>query len=114
MTLARYVGLPFVDGGRGPGAVDCWGLVRWVYLQELGIDLPMHGETRADDLRGVSRAVDAGKAVMRLPSSGRPGHVGVYDGQGRVLHAEKASGTILERVSSAMIAQRIIGYWRHQ
>lgn len=129
MNLARYVGLPFVDGGRGPGAVDCWGLVCFVYRQELKIDLPNYGEVRARDLRAVSRSVDAGKdgadwvrvevpqamdvAVMRLPSSGRPGHVGIYDGMGRILHAEAATGVILEAVRSTMIASRILGYWRH-
>lgn len=127
---ARFVGKPFRDGGRGPEAYDCWGVVCGVYRDCLGVELPLYGETRATDLRGVSRAVDAGKdgaewrrvtdpqafdvAVMRLPSSARVGHVGVCDGQGRVLHAEAASGVALERADSAMIARRIVGYWRHE
>ncbi len=129
MTLDRYVGLPFVDGGRGPGAVDCWGLCCFVYRQELGIELPPHGDVRAADLRAVSRAMDTGKdaadwllvdhpqlhdvAVMRLPSSGRPGHVGIYAGGGLILHVERAARTVLEPAKSPMIAHRIIGYWRH-
>lgn len=127
--MRRYVGLPFVDGGRGPDSVDCWGLVCLVYRECLGIDLPPYGDVSAHNLRVVSRSFDAGKdgpewvqvetpqqhdvALMRLPSSGRAGHVGVYDGAGRILHAEKASGTMLESVKSTMIASRIIGYWRH-
>ena len=36
----KYIGLPYEEGGRGPKVFDCWGLVRWAYSQEHGIELP--------------------------------------------------------------------------
>jgi cell wall-associated NlpC family hydrolase len=125
--MRQYVGLPFKDGGRDRAGVDCWGLVALAYREILGIELPLYGEISANDLRRVSREVDAGKdgwtrvdvpqamdvAVMRLPSSARPGHVGLYDGAGHILHAEKASGVALEDIRSPMIAARLIGFWRY-
>nr|WP_309504274.1 NlpC/P60 family protein [uncultured Roseovarius sp.] len=127
MNLSNYVGLPFRDGGRDRPAVDCWGLIVLAYRECLGIDLPLYGDVLASDLRRVSRSVDAGKdgwrrvetpremdvAVMRLPSSKRVGHVGIYAGRGQILHAEQASGVALERVSSPVIASRIVGFWRY-
>lgn len=39
MNVGDLVGKPFEDGGRGPDAFDCWGLVRFAYHQFLDIDL---------------------------------------------------------------------------
>ena len=125
--MGRLLPISFVDGGRDWQGVDCWGLVCLVYRELSQIDLPLYGEVSADDLRDVSRKIDAGKngwqmvdrprmmdvAVLRLPSSSRIGHVGLYDGQGRILHAERASGVALEDMRSPMIAARLIGFWRY-
>lgn len=38
--LAPYLGKEFEWRGRGPDRYDCWGLVRAIYADCLGIDLP--------------------------------------------------------------------------
>lgn len=38
-----YIGKPWVPGATGPGAYDCWGLVRAVLDQQLGISMPLLG-----------------------------------------------------------------------
>src|SRR5262249_33113374 len=35
----RFLGVPYVWGGSGPGGFDCSGLVRYVY-QRFGVSLP--------------------------------------------------------------------------
>lgn len=40
MIIEDLIGKQFQDGGRGPDCFDCWGLVKFVYLRELGITLP--------------------------------------------------------------------------
>ena len=40
--ISKYIGLPFEDKGRGPSGFDCWGIVTWIYMQELGLILPEH------------------------------------------------------------------------
>lgn len=123
-----YIGAPFVDGGRGPEFYDCWGLVTAVYATHRGIELPAYGEISAHDLGRVSRAMAGYRdgwqqvetpepfdvALMRLPLSARPGHVGIYVGDGMILHIEAKARAALESVKSVMIAERIIGYWRHE
>jgi cell wall-associated NlpC family hydrolase len=125
----HYVGKPFRDGGRGPDAYDCWGLVRAVYRDVLGIDLPAYGEISAADLLRVRREIAAGSVsepwhpvpvpraldvcVMRLPTGRGHGHVGVMVDAGTVLHAEGRCGVAMEPVSAATIRGRVMGYWRH-
>lgn len=55
--LARYVGVPFVDGGRDFKGWDCWGLVRAAFRAERGIELPSYGEISALDLVRVAKQI---------------------------------------------------------
>lgn len=125
---ANYVGLPFLDGGRGPEAYDCWGLVRAVYARMLGVDLPSYGEISARDLVRVARAMAAGQddgwRVVAAPQaldvclmrSGRGGvpvvHVGVMADARRVLHVEPATAAVVVPVMHASVAGRIAGFRR--
>lgn len=126
---SRYVGLPFRDGGRGPDAYDCWGLVRAVYADRLGIDLPSYGEISARDLVRVARAMgaaqDDGWATVAAPQdfdvvlmrSGRGGgdrtvHVGVMVDAHRMMHAELATGVTVVPITHFSVAGRILGYRR--
>ena len=44
MDLTKYIGIPFKDHGCGYDGCDCYGLVRIVYQEELGIELPNLGD----------------------------------------------------------------------
>lgn len=126
---ARYVGVPFKDGGRDIKGLDCWGCVCLCYRECLGIELPHYGEISASDLLRVRREIASGAAsepwrkvdvpaefdvaVMRLPSGRGHGHVGVMVDPHHVLHVEAGSGAAIERVDSATIRGRLMGYWRH-
>lgn len=127
-----YVGLPFVDGGRDRAGCDCWGLVRLVYRDCLGIDLPSYGEISARDLIRVARAMGDGQAapcwaaveavpvpydvvLMRARGASRSvAHVGVAVDAARVLHTEAGRGAAVVPLSHISVAGRIVGLRRYR
>lgn len=38
--LNKYIGLPYLQGGRHPDGIDCYGLCKLIYLEQFDIVLP--------------------------------------------------------------------------
>jgi cell wall-associated NlpC family hydrolase len=90
----REVGVPYRWGGSSPvGGFDCSGLVYWTYGR-LGIELPHSSYALYDQGRRVARS--RMKPGDLLFFSGL-GHVGIYIGRGRMVHAPH-SGTRVQVV----------------
>jgi len=105
-----YMSAVYEDGGRGPNAFDCWGLVRDVLHKYFDVpELLSYGCVCPDDKRSMNagyKVVKTGfKACCAVPGavacgyrSGCLVHVGVVveTASGlRVLHASRASGVSL-------------------
>lgn len=121
--------VPFVDGGRDMTGIDCWGLVRWVYRENLGVELPDYGEISATELRRIAREVTGAwdtdpwhmvldpqrfdVVVMRLYSSNIVAHVGVMVDDTSLLHIERASGACIVPIRHPTVRDRIVGFRRH-
>lgn len=107
----KYIGLPWVAGGRGPEAYDCWGLLkhcRDTYF-DVGLpDAPIGDEAACRQLfatkseRGdwtpVAIPEHGDPALLR---GGRSPHVGIYldiDGGG-ILHSLEGHGIIFTYVA---------------
>ena len=92
VTIARgQLGVPYRWGGASPGAgFDCSGLVQYVYGR-LGITLPHNAASQYGHGRRVARgALRAGDLVF---FSGL-GHVGIYAGGGKFIHAPQRGTTV--------------------
>jgi hypothetical protein len=91
----RLVGVPYRYGGDSPGAgFDCSGFVRYVY-RHFGLSLPH--SSYADF--GLGRRVDRGSLRPGdLVFFDAVGHVGMYVGGGRFIHAPH-SGTRVQVTS---------------
>ena len=126
-----YLDTPWTPFGRGAEALDCWGLVRRVYADILGIDLPGHCEVAPADRRAVATAIagdcDAGPwravpeprafdvMVARRPGWRVAGHVGVMLNRRDVLHTWSArQGVHVARVTDRALSALILGYQRHE
>ncbi|HEY0387412.1 MAG TPA: NlpC/P60 family protein [Gaiellales bacterium] len=92
VALARAeLGVPYVWGGESPSGFDCSGLVQYVYGR-VGISLPRVASDQYRAGRHVSRsALRAGDLVF----FDGLGHVGLYIGRGRFIHAPH-TGTVVQ------------------
>jgi cell wall-associated NlpC family hydrolase len=78
------LGKPYVWGGNGPAGFDCSGLMQWSYAQA-GVSLPRtsQGQRYAGRQVPLSEARPGDLVVYRGDAS----HVGMYMGDGQVIHA---------------------------
>ncbi|XEU34943.1 NlpC/P60 family protein [Tistrella bauzanensis] len=120
-----YVGIPFVVHGRDRvQGVDCWGLVRMVYADRYGIDLPSWADAYddLDDRRGIAAVVTDERRVWRVadrPAEGdvilmRAGdlpHVGVWLTPRRMLHTRERVGARVGFIGGEFFA--VEGVFRH-
>jgi cell wall-associated NlpC family hydrolase len=110
VTLARkQLGVPYAWGGASPAGFDCSGLVSWVYGR-LGVTLPHNSAA----LYAVGRSVRTGdlRPGDVLFFSGL-GHVGLYIGGGRMIHAPQSGRHVeiqplSERSGSLIGARRVV------
>ena len=95
---AAELGVPYRYGGSSPSGFDCSGLVAYVY-ERLGIRLPHNAAAQYS----YGRAVDRGHLRPGdLVFFHGLGHVGLYIGHGRMIHAPQSG----ERVSIQSLASR--------
>jgi len=125
---ADYIGIPFRSQGRDRSGCDCYGLVRLVLSERFSLTLPMFAKEYADssDRRVIGPLMERELPLLagdQIPNpelgsvavayiAGQPLHLGVYVGDGMILHAKRESGVLLERTSSLFFRNRIEGYYR--
>jgi cell wall-associated NlpC family hydrolase len=85
------MGTPYRWGGTGRGGFDCSGLAQWAY-RKAGITLPRSSRAQSGVGTPVSRAdLQPGDLVFFY----RPvSHVGIYVGNGNVVHAPQTGDVV--------------------
>jgi len=117
--------------GRGPSAYDCWGLVRDVMREGLGVTLPSYVEYADSVIGGDGERVLMEKMqtltcwesvpieearpfdVIVLNIAGHPNHVGVICMDKQFLHVERGGESQIERYKSRRWKSRIEGIYRY-
>jgi cell wall-associated NlpC family hydrolase len=126
--------LRFRDGGRDWKGVDCWGLVRLIYREELGIELPDYGDVSARDLGAVARHVTRDSllppwnrvedpaafdgvsfrgAAIRAVDRQAGMHVGLMIGSRRLIHIDEGAGVQVAPIDHPSFRHRILHFVRH-
>jgi cell wall-associated NlpC family hydrolase len=129
--VSQYIGLPFKEGGRDRGGLDCYGLLRLVINEQFGGSVPLYqgiayrpGEDRNllahlmdERLRHwepIPQGLEQPGDGMLLRVMGRPIHVGIVVAPGWMIHIEKDSDSIAERFGpESRWKQRLLGFYRH-
>lgn len=136
----RYIGIPFLDGGRErEEGLDCWGLLWLVEREVFGTRVPSfagdYGDTQ--DHARIAALIEAnlpgwlpvvepglesglccfgaerpGDGVL-LRRRGRPLHVGVVVAPARMLHIEAGTASVLDRYDGLKERHRVLGIYRH-
>jgi cell wall-associated NlpC family hydrolase len=94
----KFDGTPYVWGGDQPGGFDCSGLVQYA-LQKLGLkNVPRTSEQQYNWVAHIDRSqLQPGDLVFYAGSDGTdtsPGHVAIYQGNGKVIQAEETGTNV--------------------
>jgi cell wall-associated NlpC family hydrolase len=87
--VQKYLGVNYVWGGTSPQGFDCSGLIQYVY-RSLGVNIPRTTYDQWDAGKPVQGDLQPGDAVFFTgsdPRGGKPGHEGMYLGNGLFIEA---------------------------
>ncbi|NCU26489.1 hypothetical protein EOM86_07175 [Candidatus Nomurabacteria bacterium] len=108
----RYIGVNYEYHGRDiQKGVDCFGLVKAVLENEFGRNFPDWREGD-EDLNGFKK-IDEPKigCIALFKFAGVPAHIGIYIGEGRVLHVAPNETSVTERIDSRRLKDRLQGWY---
>lgn len=82
----QYLGVPYVFGGEDATGMDCSGLVQRV-MADLGVDVPRVVQDQADVGVEVPSLAEARPGDLLITKG--EGHIVIYAGDGRIIHAPR-------------------------
>lgn len=130
MSWSDFVGIPHCDLGRDRAGADCYGLLRLVYAEALGVDLPsfigpyascaehaeiealLAGQVVAGPWRPVDRIKPYDALLFRVGQ--HDCHLGVAVDRTRMLHVHARSRSVIVPRSDPMWRDRLVGAYRHE
>lgn len=113
VNLARqFLGVPYVWGGSSPNGFDCSGFVQYVYAQQ-GISLPRTADIQATAGYPVDKAdLQPGDLVFFAGDYVNISHVGIYVGDGKMIHASTSYGIAYDSLSRDYRVAHYVGACR--
>ena len=108
--LKEQVGKPYVWGANGPDSFDCSGLVRYVYKNALGKDIPRVSEDQSKVGQAVSREnLQPGDLVFfDTMDKGKVSHVGMYIGNNEFIHAANSKKGVIKSTLTGYYDKKFI------
>lgn len=126
MDSNTYVGIPFLAGGRDHSGLDCWGLVRLFYKNELAIDLPsFKSDYDISDNERIKELIAQyceGWDITTTPHHGdvvvfnilgEAVHVGIMLNTTQFLHVRENSDSAVDNINNVKWNRRVEGFYRY-
>ena len=103
----KWAKTPYRSGGMSRKGIDCSGLVRMIFSQEFGIELPRTVKYQARKGRNISKKnLEPGHLIF-FKTGTRSRHVGIYLGNNEFLHASAKMGVIVSSLKNPYWAPRL-------
>lgn len=129
---SRYIGLPWVPGGRTRDGADCYGMAFLVYQEVLGIELRSYDEgyVTAEEREDIAELIAGGTARgpwrevalddarefdgIIIRRGGFASHIGIVVAPGLMLHATARRTSCVERYLDGRWRPAIACVLRHE
>lgn len=124
--VPRYLGLKYLEDGRDVNGVDCWGLIRLIYMNEAGIELPDFRSAGQDPAKAFYQAYLVEKEnwervlvpqpmdLVVFKMGVMPDHVGMVTSPGKFIHVREGKSVLVEKMHGAFWANKIQGFYRYK
>jgi len=109
-TAAHFLGTPYRFGGEGADGIDCSSFVQQVF-REHQIDLPRTAREQSKVGSDVAEGeLQKGDLVFFHTYASYPSHVGIYLGEGKMIHASSGKGEVtVSDMNSSYYRSRFMG-----
>lgn len=110
-----WLGTPYKYGGNDHNGIDCSALMLRVYNDALNIKLPRNSRAQSDYCTPIGRnELIPGDLVFFATTKGssKVSHVGMYIGDGRMVHSSASRGVIVSDLSADYYTRTFAGAGR--
>ena len=105
----RWLGVPYKYGGNDKHGVDCSGLTSQVFLKSLNVKMPRTSREQQQWCDNIKKDnLLPGDLVFFATGSNRSrvSHVGIYIGNGDIIHASSSRGVIVSSLGETYYMKR--------
>lgn len=106
---ARWLGVPYKYAGNDKKGVDCSGLTSQVFLKTLNVKMPRSSREQQQWCTNIRKEnLQPGDLVFFATGSNRNrvSHVGLYIGNGDIIHASSSRGVIISNLTENYYLKR--------
>ncbi|MDE6199387.1 MAG: C40 family peptidase [Muribaculaceae bacterium] len=106
---ARWLGVPYKYAGNDKKGVDCSGLTSQVFLKTLNVKMPRSSREQQQWCTNIKKEnLQPGDLVFFATGSNRNrvSHVGIYIGNGDIIHASSSRGVIISNLGETYYLSR--------
>lgn len=105
----QFLGCRYVYGAAGPSSFDCSGLTMYVY-KHFGYSLSHSSKVQATQGKPVTGELQPGDILVFTNGGSTVGHVGIYIGNDKFIHASDSStGVIISNLSDRWNKSKYVG-----